>query len=174
MESGKVKVGVVLSLLSSSLLRLLSLRAQITSPHLGPFLPLLVLPAVQEPALLRLLQPRRGDSGQHADAAHHPEVQGQPGRGSQRQPQPGGVRQGWDSSPAPAVQRFDSKTSFNVSCLSSFCSALLHLHGPRLRVQADQQLHELLCAWRPEGSKPWLLPFFFFLMLLHRMLKPHI
>lgn len=36
-------------------------------------------------------------------------------------------------------------------------SALLHLHGQRFCIQADQQLHELLRAWRPQGFTALLL-----------------
>lgn len=35
--------------------------------------------------------------------------------------------------------------------------AVLHLHGQRLCVQADQQLHELFCPWRPQGLMPIIL-----------------
>lgn len=35
--------------------------------------------------------------------------------------------------------------------LNVLSSALLHLHGQRLCIQADQQLYELFCAWRSQG-----------------------
>lgn len=50
--------------------------------------------AVQEPAFLGRFPLHGGDPGQHDDAPHHPEVQGQPGRSPERQPQPGCLHQG--------------------------------------------------------------------------------
>lgn len=78
------------------------------------------LAALQEPALLCVVLPRGGDAGEHADATHHAEIQGQPGRGPQRQPQPGGFHQGWHCSQClqwfidPLIWRWVWKTALRL------------------------------------------------------------
>lgn len=50
--------------------------------------------ALQKPAILCLLPPSLRDTGSHIDATHHSEIQRQPGRSKQCQPQPGSFHQG--------------------------------------------------------------------------------
>lgn len=86
-EVGKVKVHLVI-VFSSSLLLLSSISK-------FSFLSFCFLyPALQEPAFFCVLLPCSGDSGQYANATHHPEIQGQPGRSTQCQSQPGCFHQG--------------------------------------------------------------------------------
>lgn len=70
-EGGKVKVIMFFSPHS---------QATVCFVNLTLFFGSSPCPALEEPAFFGILLPRSGDSGQYADAAHHPEIQRQPGR----------------------------------------------------------------------------------------------
>lgn len=65
----------------------------------------------------------------------------------------------WQSSSRLALLRAPLKHLISLFLMFlTLHSALLHLHGQRFCLQADQQLHELLCARRPQGDifKPFI------------------
>lgn len=61
-------------------------------PDLGPLTPSPV--GFEEPAFLSVLLSLCGDTGDHADASHHTEIQRQPGSHTKRQSQPRSLHQG--------------------------------------------------------------------------------
>lgn len=130
--------------------------------------------AVQESAFLSIFPSHSGDSGQHDDAAHHTEIQGQSGCCQKCQPQPGSLHQGQDPQLLLPhvflnVQKGKAGERLCIAVSTGLCEqrvfslflfllgfvALFQPDGQRLYVQADQQLYQLLYAWRPKGT--WMM-----------------